>query len=205
MPHSPRELSDEYFSTLFADKPFLIILRGFSAATSVELAERAWNLGACGVEIPITTHSALDTLQAVIDASEEQPVGAGSITTAERVTNAVSLGASFAVSPGAHPNVLEACEAAKLPLLPGASTASEVQLCLDHGHRWIKMFPASELGTGWLKAMAGPFPDASFVATGGISAANASSFLAAGAHAVSFGSSFEHEATSHFIRSSVRR
>jgi 2-keto-3-deoxy-6-phosphogluconate aldolase len=47
------------------------------------------------------------------------------------------------------------------------------------------------LGTEWLKAMKGPFPQAAFVTTGGMSASNAGDFLRAGARVVAVGSALE--------------
>lgn len=50
--------------------------------------------------------------------------------------------------------------------------------------------PASVLGVDWMRAIRGPFPEIKLVATGGITLANAASFLAAGADAVSLGAAF---------------
>lgn len=47
---------------------------------------------------------------------------------------------------------------------------------------------APVLGIGWFAAMRGPFPRLQFVATGGIDADNAQSYLAAGARVVAVGS-----------------
>ena len=62
------------------------------------------------------------------------------------------------------------------------------------GLTWLKAFPASLLGTGWFRAMAGPFPGARFVATGGMDATNARAFLDAGVRAVAVGSALEDPA-----------
>ena len=43
------------------------------------------------------------------------------------------------------------------------------------GVTWLKAFPAYQLGTGWAGAMHGPFPEAHFVATGGVTVENAES------------------------------
>jgi 2-dehydro-3-deoxyphosphogluconate aldolase/(4S)-4-hydroxy-2-oxoglutarate aldolase len=84
--------------------------------------------------------------------------------------------------------VAEASRAAGLPHVPGVATASEVQRALATGHTWLKMFPASTLGPRWLREMRGPFPEVSFVATGGIDGDNAVDYLGAGAAAVGVGS-----------------
>jgi 2-dehydro-3-deoxyphosphogluconate aldolase / (4S)-4-hydroxy-2-oxoglutarate aldolase len=52
----------------------------------------------------------------------------------------------------------------------------------------MKLFPAAQLSPGWVRALLGPFPEAHFVATGGINADNADAFLANGAKAVAVGS-----------------
>jgi len=69
-----------------------------------------------------------------------------------------------------------------------------VQAAMHLGLTWLKAFPASVLGTPWFRAMAGPFPDARFVATGGMDATNAGSFLEAGARVVAVGSALEDPA-----------
>jgi 2-dehydro-3-deoxyphosphogluconate aldolase/(4S)-4-hydroxy-2-oxoglutarate aldolase len=74
-----------------------------------------------------------------------------------------------------------------VPYLPGVLSATEVQLALAHGLRAVKLFPAGSLGPGWIRAMRGPFPEVGFVAVGGISAANASMFIDAGAIGVGVG------------------
>jgi 2-dehydro-3-deoxyphosphogluconate aldolase/(4S)-4-hydroxy-2-oxoglutarate aldolase len=71
-------------------------------------------------------------------------------------------------------------------------TCVEVPLQSDQGVgrlglRWVKAFPASDLGDGWIRAVRAPFPDMRFVATGGIDASNAAAFLDAGASAVAVG------------------
>ncbi|HEU4598806.1 MAG TPA: bifunctional 4-hydroxy-2-oxoglutarate aldolase/2-dehydro-3-deoxy-phosphogluconate aldolase, partial [Solirubrobacterales bacterium] len=78
--------------------------------------------------------------------------------------------------------------------MPGVATASEVQLAMKAGLTWLKAFPASVLGTGWLSAMRGPFPRAQFVTTGGMSAANAGEYLRAGARVVAVGTALEDPA-----------
>ncbi|MEV6850957.1 hypothetical protein [Actinoplanes sp. NPDC051411] len=55
------------------------------------------------------------------------------------------------------------------------------------GCRWLKAFPAAALGPAWISGLKGPFPDVNFVATGGLKAADAPAYLAAGARVVALG------------------
>jgi Entner-Doudoroff aldolase len=186
----------EWFDDKLGTCPAMVILRGYSAQDTLRLANRAWDLGISLVEIPIQTETAVATLAAVAQAGRDRAaaVGAGTVLSSAQVAIAREAGAAFTVSPGYDPDVTAASLAAGLPSLPGVATATDVQQALRSGHRWVKAFPASLLGEGWFAAMRGPFPQVSFVATGGIGAGNARHFVDAGAAAVAFGSAIEDPA-----------
>lgn len=175
--------------------PVMAILRGYSPERTVELASRAWDLGITLVEVPVQDPSAVSALAATVAAGRgrDAVVGAGTVTTLTRLRAARDAGAEFLVSPGVDEEVIRASLAMDLPYLPGVATPTDIQSCLRLGLTWLKAFPATLLGTEWFGAMRGPFPEVSFVATGGISAANAQSFLDAGAATVAVGSALESE------------
>lgn len=170
--------------------PIMAILRGFTPARTMELCERAWDLGIELVEIPIQNAAAVETLALVAQVAADRGalVGAGTVTTLDRVAAAASAGAAFTVAPGLDPLIVEASRDAGLPHLPGVASATEVHKALQLGLTWLKAFPAYQLGSGWARAMHGPFPDARFVATGGMNLENAESFLEGGSEIVSLGS-----------------
>lgn len=106
-------------------------------------------------------------------------VGAGTVITPGDVQTAQAAGARFAVSPGATGALLDACEGADLPLLPGAATASEAMALLARGYDMLKFFPAETSGgAAALRALGGPLPQVSFCPTGGIGPGNARDYLA---------------------------
>lgn len=181
------------FETVFTRTPVMAILRGYAADRAVALARTAWDLGIVCVEVPVQSPETVAALAAVVEAARGRDVvvGAGTVTTAERVESARAAGAQFTVAPGFDAAVARESEAAGMPHLPGVATASEVGTALAHGHTWLKAFPASLLTPAWLTAMAGPFPQARFVCTGGIDSRNARAFLDAGARGVAVGSALE--------------
>jgi 2-dehydro-3-deoxyphosphogluconate aldolase / (4S)-4-hydroxy-2-oxoglutarate aldolase len=190
------EIANTEFDEILAGRPLMAILRGLGVTRSLELARHAWELGIDVVELPIQSPADVDALAAVAEAgrAEGRLVGAGTVVSARHVELAASAGAAFTVSPGFDADVVRASVAAGLPPLPGVATASEVQAAMAVGLTWLKAFPASLLGTAWFGAMSGPFPEARFVATGGMDAANAVAFLAAGVHTVAVGSALEDPA-----------
>jgi 2-dehydro-3-deoxyphosphogluconate aldolase/(4S)-4-hydroxy-2-oxoglutarate aldolase len=66
-----------------------------------------------------------------------------------------------------------------MPFLPGVATASEVLLGMEHGYKQFKLFPAGAVGgVQLLNSLAGPFPNARFCPTGGLSRDNFRDYLA---------------------------
>ncbi len=174
----------------------IAILRAVPLQDAIAIAERTWDTGFGAVEVPLQDAAAADVLTALADRATERGeiVGAGTITTVDRFHRAVSLGAAFTVAPGTHPAVIQASNTAGLPHLPGVATGTEIQAAFDLGCTWLKAFPAAVLGPPWFELMRGPFPDARFVATGGVTAANAASFISAGAISVGVGSALSDPA-----------
>jgi len=184
------------FDDIFAGATLMAILRGMGVERSLATATRAWDLGITAVELPIQTPTDLDALRVVAEAARERglTVGAGTVVTLDHVRQAKDAGAAFTVSPGLDLDIVRASHEAGLPSIPGVATASEVQRALGDGLTWLKAFPASLLGTGWFPAMRGPFPQAKFVATGGMGSGNAQAYLDAGVKVVAVGSALEDDA-----------
>ena len=184
------------FHDIFGEVRLMAILRGMGVERSLAVATTAWDLGITAVEVPVQTPTDVEALRVVAEAAASRglQVGAGTVVSTEHVRQAKEAGAAFTVSPGFDVEVVRASHAAGLPALPGVATPTEVQRALAEGLTWLKAFPASLLGTGWFGAMRGPFPQATFVATGGMDAASAPAFLDAGVRVVAVGSALEDPA-----------
>lgn len=178
------------FDRLFAGQTVMAILRGMPPAETVALAETAWDGGVDLVEVPIGQPGQEEALAAVVKAAEPRglAVGAGTVVSTDHVARALDAGAVYTVAPGLDETVLEASRYAGLAHLPGVATASELQHATRLGCKWVKVFPASALGPAWFKAMAGPFPDMRYVATGGVGVNEVGAYLRAGASVIGIGS-----------------
>jgi 2-dehydro-3-deoxyphosphogluconate aldolase/(4S)-4-hydroxy-2-oxoglutarate aldolase len=129
------------------------------------------------LEVTLRTPVALDVIAAMAEVPGGIP-GAGTLLTPADVRAAKAAGARFGVSPGATPQLIEACIAEDLPLLPGAATASEVMALYAQGFDMLKFFPAEAIGGAKaLKAIGAPIPQVAFCPTGGITPANAPDYL----------------------------
>ncbi|CAM3916265.1 bifunctional 4-hydroxy-2-oxoglutarate aldolase/2-dehydro-3-deoxy-phosphogluconate aldolase [Phaeobacter inhibens] len=157
--------------------PIVPVLVVHDVAHARPLAEALVAGGLPALEVTLRTPAALDVI-AEMAKVKGGVVGAGTLITPEDVTRAVAAGAQFGVSPGATNTLLDAAEAAGLPMLPGAATASEAMRLLDRGYDMLKFFPAEASGGApALKAIGAPLPQISFCPTGGVSPDNADSYL----------------------------
>lgn len=160
-----------------ARAPIVPVLVVKDASTARPLAEALVAGGLPALEITLRTPAALDAIAAMADVPGGI-VGAGTLVTPDDVRAAKAAGATFGVSPGATDEILGACEAEDLPLLPGAATASEAMRLLARGYDMLKFFPAEASGGApALKAIGAPLPQISFCPTGGVSPTNAMSYL----------------------------
>ena len=147
-------------------------------AQAVPTARALLKGGINAMEITFRTAAAKGSIAKVAAEVPEIIVGAGTVINVEQLRDAVAAGAKFIVSPGSDEEVIR--EAAKLgvPIVPGVATPSEIMLGLKLGIKVFKFFPAEVYGgVKAIKALCGPFPQISFIPTGGISQANAADYL----------------------------
>ena len=105
-------------------------------------------------------------------------IGAGTVTNPALAKKAMDAGAQFIVSPGLNKETVSFCMENNLPVFPGVSTASEVEAALSMNLTFLKFFPAEACGgLAYVKALAAPFPNVRFIATGGVNEENFNSYL----------------------------
>jgi 2-dehydro-3-deoxyphosphogluconate aldolase/(4S)-4-hydroxy-2-oxoglutarate aldolase len=107
--------------------------------------------------------------------------GAGTVLSETQVDMALEAGALYIVSPNADPAVIRRTRDLGLVSLPGALSPGECLAAHGAGADFVKLFPASDLGTGYLKALRAPLGHIRFLAVGGINETNAAAFIQAGA------------------------
>ena len=125
--------------------PIVPVLVVHDAAVARPLAEALIAGGLPALEVTLRSPAALDAIRAMAQVPGGH-VGAGTLITPGDVRAAKAAGATFGVSPGATDELLAACEAEDLPLLPGAATATEAMLLLARGYDMLKFFPAEASG-----------------------------------------------------------
>lgn len=147
---------------------------------AVPMAEALVAGGLTVLEVTLRTPAALDAI-AAMKTVKGAIVGAGTVLNLIDLNKSIDAGAEFIVSPGITAGLCKAAIDNGIPFLPGTANASDIMLGMDMGLERFKFFPAATSGgIPALKALAGPFGQARFCPTGGISAANAPEWLALG-------------------------
>jgi 2-dehydro-3-deoxyphosphogluconate aldolase / (4S)-4-hydroxy-2-oxoglutarate aldolase len=165
-------------AAVLAGARLLPVLTVPSVASAGPLADALAAGGARCAEVTFRTPDAEQVVKAMA-AHGGLTVGAGTVLTPEQAERAVAAGARFLVSPGFDDEVIDKGRELGVPVVPGVASATELMRALRAGVDTVKLFPAEPLGgTGMLRALAAPFPQARFVPTGGIGPDGLSAYLA---------------------------
>jgi 2-dehydro-3-deoxyphosphogluconate aldolase / (4S)-4-hydroxy-2-oxoglutarate aldolase len=179
VPAPERTPRQNYLAELFQQARVIPVITIESVEHAVPLARALVAGGLRCLEITLRTSAAPAAVVAIAENVPEAIVGVGTVLTPADLAHARSLGAHFALSPGAVPELLDAAAADELAFVPGIATASELMAALVRGFDILKFFPAAPLGgTAALRALGAPFPHVHFCPTGGIGEAELPQWLA---------------------------
>ena len=179
-------MNDDFLARLSKDR-VIAVIRAPEIPDAAALCQALRAGGIRWIEFTRTTPGLTAHLRRAV-ADDGDGIGAGTVMTAEQAEELIDAGARYLVTPGCRPDVAKAAAAAGIPVVLGALTPTEVGLAVDLGAAAVKIFPARAVGPGYLRDLAGPFPDVPLVASGGVNTDNAAGFLTAGALAVCAGS-----------------
>ena len=116
-------------------------------------------------------------------------IGAGTVSTPDRALAALAAGARFLVTPNLDLEVVEIARRQHCPVIPGVMTPTEMMTAMKAGVKVLKLFPASQLGTAYVKDILAPLDELKLVAVGGVTPQNSAEWIKAGCVGVGMGSS----------------
>jgi len=106
--------------------------------------------------------------------------GAGTVLSKSQVDAAAAAGAKYIISPNTNTDVIKHTKEKGLVSMPGAMTPSEIIAAHEAGADFVKVFPAIDLGLGYIKNIKGPISHVKLVATAGINEENFADYLSVG-------------------------
>jgi 2-dehydro-3-deoxyphosphogluconate aldolase/(4S)-4-hydroxy-2-oxoglutarate aldolase len=170
------------------------VVRTSTAALAATACQWLREAGMTVLEITLTIPDAIPLIREMA-AEPGLLVGAGTVPDARAAEACLAAGARFLVTPWADPEVIALARTAGACAMPGALTPTEVRTALAAGADVVKIFPASSAGgPAHVQSLRAVFPQAVFCPTGGVDAANAPAYLAAGADFVGIGGKLVDEA-----------
>jgi len=173
-----------------AEEAIVPVVRAATPELALRAARAVLAGGISVFEITMTVPDATDVIRALVrELGDRALVGAGTVLSASMAHQCIDAGAAFVVSPGLDPDTVIEAHARGVPVMPGALTPTEVIAAWNLGADVVKIFPAFAVGGAkYLRALRGPLPEVKLMPTGGVTAANAAEYLAAGAIALGVGS-----------------
>ncbi len=172
----------------FHKVPVVGIIRGLSFEQIRQILPVYVSSGLTTIEITLNTASAGDLIRYAVDNyGQELNVGAGTVCNEKDLDTALSAGAQFIVTPIINDAVIKRCVEQKIPIFPGAFTATEIYRAWELGASIVKVFPATSVGSGYIKDIKGPFNQIKLMPTGGINKDNIQEFMKAGADGLGIG------------------
>ena len=165
----------------------IAIVRGVASSDMLPLTRALEAGGVRAIEVTFDQRapgSWPDTLRAIRAIAGEFAgrvlPGAGTVLTPEQVRLAHEAGAAYIISPDVNEQVIAQTRALGMASLPGALTPTEVMRAVRAGCDIVKIFPAGELGPGYIRSIRAPLGHVPMFAVGGVSAGNAAEFMRAG-------------------------
>ncbi len=165
----------------------IALIRADGPASLLECARALSAGGLACIELTMTTPGAIELCA---EMAREQPgvlLGLGTVLDAKTALAGIAAGAKFIVTPALRPAVIQACNAAGVPVLSGALTPTEVFNAWELGADVVKIFPAEFFGPAYIRSLKAPFPQIELLPTGGVTPETVGDFLKAGAFATAAG------------------
>lgn len=177
------------------EEKIVVIVRGINSDKIIPLAEAMYAGGIRALEITYNASNmdentvVAGNIKKLVDHfGDRMIIGAGTVLTTEQVELTKAAGGTFIISPNAKEEIIrKTCELGMVSI-PGALTPTECVDAYDAGADFVKLFPITNLGSSYVKAMKAPLSHIRFLGVGGIDENNMEEYMKAGVCGFGIGS-----------------
>ena len=173
----------------------IAIVRGVESSRLIPLAAALYDGGIRLMEITYSADGSIsdDETAANIGSlakhfSGKMYIGAGTVLTQEQVKRTSDAGGQFIISPNTDTKVISYTKKLGMVSIPGALTPSEAETAKLAGADFVKLFPVTNMGASYVKAITAPLSHIPFLAVGGVTPQNVREYLDAGVCGFGIGS-----------------
>ena len=169
------------------DNKLIVIVRGIENSKLLPLAQAMYNGGirlleltydSTGNTTDIMTAHNITMLKEYF--GDKMHIGAGTVTTPQQAKLTYEAGGSFVISPDTNPEVIKTTIQHDMVSIPGALTPTEIQTAHRWGADFVKLFPVTNMGPDYVKAVKAPLNNIRMLAVGGINLDNIQHYLNCG-------------------------
>jgi len=163
-------------------RPIIAILRGIRPPEAVETCAALIAAGITRIEVPLNSPDPFASIEEMARAhGAEAQIGAGTVLTTAEVGRVADAGGHLIVSPNMDAGVIAETKVRAMLSFPGVMTPTECFAALQAGADGLKIFPASLMGPGGIKAIRAVLPPATQIyAVGGAGPDNFAAWWQAG-------------------------
>lgn len=171
------------------DKGVIAVLRSETEEKAIKVANACLKGGVNIIEITFSVPHADKVISTLKDKLKgiDVVIGAGTVVDAITARIAILAGAEFIVAPTFDKDVAIICNTYGIPYVPGCMTVNEMKEAIKYGVDIIKLFPADQFSSRYIKNIKAPLPQVNVMVTGGINVENTQEWIRNGAVAVGVG------------------
>lgn len=169
------------------ENKIIAIIRGVDKEKLIPMAEAMYEGGIRLLEVTydakniVTVEETAESIEMLINHfAGKMYIGAGTVITEKQVELTKKAGGSFIISPDTYDAVIKRTRELEMVSMPGALTPSEIQSAHRYGADFVKIFPITDLGVDYVKAVKAPLSHIKMLAVGGINENNMQEYLNAG-------------------------
>lgn len=186
------------------EKKLIGVIRETEYDRAIEIANGFIDGGIEIIEITLENQNSLK----VIEEISKKPnilVGVGSIITTQQAEKAILAGGKFLTSPVLEMNLVRLSKSYSLPVITSASTTNEAYEAWKSGVKYIKLFPACDMGGAeYIRDILKAMPFLNLIPTSGITPSDFDDYLKAGAKAVGIGRHFYKNSDYNQIKTTIQ-
>jgi 2-dehydro-3-deoxyphosphogluconate aldolase/(4S)-4-hydroxy-2-oxoglutarate aldolase len=172
---------------LILQNKIIAIMRNVDPKKVVQTAEALYNGGIKLIEVTFNQSSPTGIEDAIASIGmiaakfgDKMCVGAGTVMNLKQLSAANESEAQYILSPNASSEVIKKTVEYGMVSIPGAMSPTEIVNAYNDGADFVKVFPAANLGLGYIKAISSPISHIPLMAVGGINDKNCSEFFNVG-------------------------
>lgn len=184
-------IKQEMIKTIEKEK-IIVILRGLTKEQALYTSKALFDAGIRLVEYAYNDKTENQTTAETIatlnnEFKNDMLIGAGTVTTTERLDLAIQAGAKYIISPNIDTEIIRKTNSAELISMPGALTPSEIYSAHKSGADFVKVFPVASMQKGYIKSVLAPFSNIKLLAVGGVNDTNMLEYFKEGAAGIGVG------------------